>query len=359
MKRQSARPDPDGVHEDDPADKVRPATEAMTDRARLAAAFAVVASIHTAVGLCVLYSRRQSEDGHEHGPYRYDPAVLVLLAETVKLLTAIAMHALDESSSARASLQSLLRVDTLLYCIPALVYFAQNSVQLHAMAEMSPAAYQILTQLKIVFTALLSRFAGRVISSTRWAAVALLTVGAMVSLVTCSADQAFSVSAFGLILCCVASALSSIGGVTSELLLKRRTPTPSGDEERGPAPGARDDSINMRNIKLYMFGVTIGICTVAHRREYLAERGGLFAGFDSYLPWLICLLSSYLGIAVSFLLRYGSALHSRVAAVVALCATVVLSALLFTIPVTQTLLYSVVIVSIGLFLYQYEPPPAH
>lgn len=114
---------------------------------------------------------------------------------------------------------------------PALIYVVQNNLYLYAAAELDPAFFQALWQMRILVSALLSRFfLQRTIVAKQWACLFCIFVGVMiVKLATGGhvhhqADAAIGHSNLGAVLAlCTAALLSSIAGVMLEYIFRDRT----------------------------------------------------------------------------------------------------------------------------------------
>lgn len=311
------------------------------DRLKLAVLFLMLTAMQSSQTLLAKFSRRAGA-ADASDPYRYDPIVMVFITESVKLCTSVCLFVWNHCPY--ALLDSVMDAGTLKFFVPAIVYMTQNSLSYYAFALMSPSAYQVLNQLKIVTTALASRFIlKREMSQARWCSVVLLCLGAMTALLTCDHDHIVSVPVSGLGISLTISCLSALAGISSEYLIQ------SPEVEDADAP---ENSIHVKNVKLYLCGAAVSGAAVLVKMPAMEARGGVFAGFDSTVSWALVAIAAYTGLVVSAMLKYGSALLKTVASVASLCVTAVASTLLFDAEMSVMLIDGLAMVSLGLFLYR-------
>ncbi|GMI14524.1 hypothetical protein TrVE_jg10509 [Triparma verrucosa] len=156
-------------------------------------------------GLCVILSlltssnaivQNLSKDPVTH-VYPYDPTSLPLGSEILKLAIALAYVRIEKDtsnnkrprkSSSHVSLpnahpkqQSPLEVTyhSIVYLLPSLLYFMKNTSDTISLQHLQPPTFQVYSNLKIVFTAVLSRlYFTRPCSDARWAYLLFLSIGA-------------------------------------------------------------------------------------------------------------------------------------------------------------------------------------
>jgi predicted membrane channel-forming protein YqfA (hemolysin III family) len=110
------------------------------------------------------------------GVIMFSSTVMNLVLEMCKLSLSIALH-FTQSNNTRSfnvvSISWLRR--SLPYSIPGLLYFITNNLAVHIQLEMDPASYQILSNFKIVTTAVLYRIIiKQKLTRRKWFAVWLL-----------------------------------------------------------------------------------------------------------------------------------------------------------------------------------------
>jgi hypothetical protein len=115
-------------------------------RARAFACFVAVALLTCSYSLLLQLSK------DVHGGYAYSPLAVTFVAESVKLAISAAA-----AYGASAPPPPLRLADCAASAVPALLYVVQNNLVFLAMRHMDPPLYQLLSNLKIVATALLTR----------------------------------------------------------------------------------------------------------------------------------------------------------------------------------------------------------
>lgn len=126
----------------------------------------------------------------EHGR-RYLTSTAVFLNEVIKLTVSLSIALYDISQSLPPSTPATVLFEQLYnsvfsgdgwkLAIPATLYTLQNSLQYIAVSNLDAVHFQILYQLKILTTALFSvTMLSRTLSSKKWVALFLLTVGVIV-----------------------------------------------------------------------------------------------------------------------------------------------------------------------------------
>merc|ERR1712196_632330 len=105
----------------------------------------------------------------------YLTSTAVIMAEVVKLVISGALVLRQEGGLLQMFQEpkQLLRSS-----VPALLYLIQNNLQYVAVSNLQPATYQVVYQLKILTTAVLSvLLLHRSVTPDKWVALAILTSG--------------------------------------------------------------------------------------------------------------------------------------------------------------------------------------
>ncbi|KAJ1474829.1 hypothetical protein T484DRAFT_1910735, partial [Baffinella frigidus] len=225
-------------------------------------AFIVLGSVHAVM---VKGSAR-------NGGFDYNPAMLVMLSESLKLTATVALLA-SEAKNSPDSLtrekmgQALVGRDWMLIA-PAVLYTASNNLAFHNLLASDPHTYAVLINTKVVWTALLSALFFKLkITRRMWVSLALLTVGG--ALVTLGDDARLVLDVATISACLAQGWVSSLAGVTNEWLLKFKG-------------RARIHSINWSNLVLYSMSICLNGLTMlifgsppkkkkASRQNVLAE----------------------------------------------------------------------------------------
>lgn len=215
------------------------------------------------------------------------PPHQVLITESCKLLFSLAMLV----SSVPDGLKTLLSSDPgrlLKLSVPGLLYCINNNVFLHVLSDVMPASFQVLLQLRVIWTGLLFRLVmGKHLSGMQWLALLVLSGGAVLTQTRGSGDDeelgagaagasgrnldtALHMVALGLTL--LYTLLSSLAGVYTELLLKR----------------GGDESIHLTNVPLYTWGVIFNVGTLFVQGS--TATGGFWRGWDRSGTWVVMIL---------------------------------------------------------------------
>jgi hypothetical protein len=123
---------------------------AAAARAKALACFLAVALLTCSYSLLLQLSKDAAT-----GRFRYSPLSVTFVAEAAKLLFSVT--AVYGTPAAAAAAPPLRAADCARAAVPALLYCAQNNLVFAAMAHLDPPLYQLLSNLKIVATALLTR----------------------------------------------------------------------------------------------------------------------------------------------------------------------------------------------------------
>ena len=282
----------------------------------------------------------------EERTYAYEPISVVFLAELLKLLFSIGAY--WRLPGAKQTHGILGHRDIAHYAVPAMVYCVNNVLLFFIVQHIQPSAFQLLSQLKVIFTAVLVRLLlDRQLTIGHYLALLSLALGAAVSRLsrlsapsTPSEPPSVSTEWYGVVLTIVSCLASSIGGVLNEKVLKK--------------DGALH-SVHLANTVLYCYGVMLnGILLIA--RCAVTERRNPFSCYNGFVVLLV-LLTTVTGLAISFLLKW---LDNLVRCLAHSCAMLlsmtVEAAVLATMPSPQLLL-AIGIVAVSTAQYAREGPP--
>ena len=181
-----------------------------------------------------------------------------------------------------------------------------------------PTTFQLLSQMKTIFTGLLFRvFLGRHLSGAQYLALVTLACGTATSQIPSAAHPLGHASVHGLILSLVSCALSAFGGIYSEKLLKKR-------------PSA---SIHWQNMQLYAWGVAFNALGFAIK-DGGSLANGWSTGYESGWAWAVVLCNACNGLAISAVLKFADNIARVYAHAIAMVATMLVSVRLFAAPIT-------------------------
>jgi UDP-sugar transporter A1/2/3 len=217
-------------------------------------------------------------------------------------------------------------------CVPALLYTVQNNLQYLALSNLTAAAYQVLSQLKIFTTAVLSvMFLGKSLSQSQWFALVLLMLG--VCVVQYQASQSGSSSNMtGFFAVVAATSTSGFCAVYLETVLKAK------------------GSIWVRNIQMAIIGLaSSSLAAVLQDGSNISELG-FFHGYTS-IVWMVILLNAGGGLIVALVVKYADNILKGFATSVSIIVSCVASALLADFVVTTRFVAGAVLVLVAVGLY--------
>mmetsp|Transcript_2105 Transcript_2105/g.7038 ORF Transcript_2105/g.7038 Transcript_2105/m.7038 type:complete len:350 (+) Transcript_2105:163-1212(+) len=287
----------------------------------------------------LLVTLSQNSDGQ----LDYSPLSSTLLSELGKMGISVGLFfAKPAPQSAQVKLE---RREALEYSVPALIYFVNNNLNFLILSHVSATTFQLLSQLKTVFTGLLFRFVlSRRLTFYQYVAIWQLACGTAVSqLPPCvlggaGAGPARS-SMMGLLLSMVSCVLSAFGGIYSEKLLKDKP----------------NDSIHWQNIQLYAWGVLFNFLGLfLHSGAELLQSEGFFKGYNAW-ACAVVLNNALNGLAISAILKYADNIARVYAHASAMLVTMVLSVFLFGQTPTPQLVIAVGVVAASAVQYSYNP----
>ncbi|EOD32202.1 hypothetical protein EMIHUDRAFT_202843 [Emiliania huxleyi CCMP1516] len=176
---------------------------------------------------------------NEAGGFDYSVPASTMLSELLKLLLSSGLLLRQMATCAPSELLSEQPwAEMLSYSLPGLIYFVNNNCLFFILQEVDPTTFQLLSQMKTLFTGLLFRlFLRRRLSAVQYLALAASTAQPAVSQLPTYRTEAGGTLVH-----------KHIGGVYSEKLLK----------------GRASASIHWQNVQLYLWGVAfnaIGVYT--------------------------------------------------------------------------------------------------
>ncbi|CAF0920333.1 unnamed protein product [Rotaria sordida] len=199
---------------------------------------------------------------------------------------------------------------SILYSIPAILYFLNNNLAVHIQIHMDPTSYQILSNFKIFTTAILYRLIMKKrLIKQQWFALILLFFGGLTySLGTFKSSSFISktitnstiimretyIRPLGIPMIVIYCTLSGLAGVYNEWILKRNY----------------SESLHLQNIFLYTYGTIFNLIpaismmiTTSKTTNHL----NLFHGFTFY-TWLIVITQVLNGLIMSVQVNYNEPL---------------------------------------------------
>ncbi|CAF3959443.1 unnamed protein product [Rotaria sordida] len=190
---------------------------------------------------------------------------------------------------------------SILYSMPAILYFLNNNLAVHIQIHMDPTSYQILSNFKIFTTAILYRLIMKKrLIKQQWFALILLFFGGLTySLGTFKSSSFISktitnstiimretyIRPLGIPMIVIYCTLSGLAGVYNEWILKRNY----------------SESLHLQNIFLYTYGTIFNLISAISMMITTSKTTNhlnLFHGFTFY-TWLIVITQVLNGLIMS------------------------------------------------------------
>ena len=271
------------------------------------------------------------------GEFDFEFQTVTFLSECLKFLISCVQLAGEDKEAVRTV------KTTVFFGIPAVIYMVSNNLVWLANYHLSPAQYQLLSNLKLPTTALMHRVVfSRKRHILQWVAIALLVLGAsMDSVLSCAAATGARTSGnvfMGTFVMVVISVLSASAGIFTEFKLKEYRAT----------------SIHACNLQLYFFGVIVnGLNLFVRHGIGFFHPFVFFRGYSVYTIATIIVHAS-MGILVSFVMKYADNIMKLYAGACATAFSAFCSIFLFNTMPTKTVAYGTLFVMISLFIYTFD-----
>lgn len=223
------------------------------------------------------------------------------------------------------------------YAFPAILYSANNNLVVHMQHFMDPSSFQVLSNLKIVSTALLYGIVlHQRLSIQKWLALFLLTAagvfysyGGIQDVERSSDEERLYITLPGLLLMLLYCFISGLSAVYTEKMLK-----------------THKIPLNLQNIFLYSFGIVINFLA------YLS--GSHSSGFlDGFSIWvLIIIISQALnGLIMSIVMKYSNNITRLFIISCSMLVNGLLSYLLFQLQLTLLFFLAVILIGLAVYLF--------
>ena len=121
----------------------------LRKQTRVLAAFVALSLLSCLNSLLVRLSKRE-------GVFAYKTVLVPLLSECLKLVLSVLSYVTTEGTLAEA-VDAVLWTNSLRYALPSLCYLVQNNLVFVALHYLEPPVFQLMSNLKILSTALLFR----------------------------------------------------------------------------------------------------------------------------------------------------------------------------------------------------------
>jgi solute carrier family 35 (UDP-sugar transporter), member A1/2/3 len=294
----------------------------------------------------------------------FNIADMMVVTELCKVILAIALEYRSTGENLGRSLKQyfqLFSIESLKVALPAFLYFVQNSLFYVALTNLSSPVFQVLYQMKLLTTALVSVFIlQRRYLVPQWISLCTLTIGAAIAVmakesgtetVTEELKSKIFVGIAAVITACFCSAFA---GVWFEKLLKKEPKTDL--DELNPTPAyLQTPSLWMRNIQLGTFSFLFAIIQVAitnfnSRNNQNTARLPFLSNF-SYMVWMLVLLRATAGILVAVIIKQMDNVVKSITSSVSVLAGCVLSQFIFGTALQPSFWFGAVIVVFSSYIF--------
>lgn len=311
-------------------------------------ALAALCIQNSALILSMRYSRSVLHD-------TYLDSTIVVVMELTKLLVSTVLVMRDGGTVPH--LLSLLRT-SLPISVPSIMYVVQNTCQLTAVQNLDASTFSVLSQAKVLTTAICSVIVLRVnLSSRKWRGLALLVLGCVLVQYTpapCIGDLTESAdvraakassTAFGLMMTLIMVSISGVAGVTIERILKNQ------------GPGMAQMSIWERNVQLSFWGFLFALASMLVQNREQVATNGFFAGWSSFAV-IVVICQSIGGLVTAVVVKYTNTIIKGFAVGLSVVLTSMLSVLLFDLQLTLIFCVGASAVLLSIFNFNEEDAPA-
>lgn len=231
------------------------------------------------------------------------------------------------------------------YFIPSGLYVLYDVLSYVNLRKFDASTYFLLLQFRMVITGMLHQFMfQKKLNRNQWISLAVTTFGcAIKTLGSGSAkhgkhgDTQVTLLAYGLLMVQMLS--STFAGVYNEVLLKKQAKIP----------------FNLQNIFMYMDSIlcTIGMLVLGLTGQSFAEviqPSEIAVLFSVYVLPMV-LIMSFIGVVTSMFLKVLDSIRKAIASALELVFLPLLSTILFGVPLTASMIVSVVFVASGVYIY--------
>lgn len=268
-------------------------------------------------------------DGH----IPFSSSSVVLLIELSKLMISVVMLLIRDRKSMKSPVSWRLAIP---YALPAILYGTNNNLVVHMQHFMDPSSFQVLSNLKIVSTAVMySIFLRQNLSSRKWLALFLLTVAGVfysyggIQDLEQQSDTHLYISLQGLLLMVIYCLISGLSAVYTEATLKT---------QKLP--------LNLQNIFLYSFGILVNF--LVHLTGN--HSSGFLDGFSVWV-WVIIVSQALNGLIMSAVMKHSSNLTRLFIISFSMLVNGLLSYLLFQLQLTLLFFLAVVLIGFAIYLF--------
>lgn len=298
---------------------------------------------NTAVAILLKFSFRETAAA-------YAPTTVVLTTEMLKLLVCGLVAVLQSFGH---FLSAILTIgDQSILFVPSMLYVIQNNLLFFGAQKLSPVIYIVCTQMKILSTAVISRFLlGTKLSPKQHLALFFLVFG--VILVQAPDRAVFGSShkqdkpdesLIGVSAVLLASITSGAAGVILEKIFKD-------PDDRAVKV---EHTIWSRNVQLSLISLPFALVGVYYQASEQVRNHGLFHGYDAVV-WSVVLLQAGGGIIIGYVMKFASTILKCFAVALSICLCAIYSVANGDVIPSATLLLGLLIVNAAIASYSMYP----
>jgi len=297
--------------------------------------------------LSMRYSRSVRHDTY------LDSSIIVMM-EFVKFLASVLL-VLRDGGQVRG-LMELIRTSAPV-ALPSVLYVIQNSCQLIAVKHLDASTFSVLSQLKVLTTALCSvAMLGTVLNARKWRALTLLVIGCVLvqyqpptSATSSTTDPTGADSTsvtIGLVATLAMVWLSGIAGIVIERFLKNHQ------------TAGKSLTLWERNVQLSFWGMIFGMVSLFGRDFHkVASGGGFFQGWGGgSFAVLVVLCQSVGGLVTAVVVKYTNTIIKGFAVGLSVVMTSLLSIPLFHAHLSLIFVCGAAAVLLSIFNFNEEVP---
>jgi UDP-galactose transporter len=282
------------------------------------------------------------------GTYRFNMPSVILGSEICKLLMS-SMFLSQEEGSVNACIKkvwNMPRRTLLFFSVPSIIYAVGNNLDMVCNRFMDSATFQVCSQLKILFTALLWSFVFKEsLGLRKWVAlVCLLLGGAAASWPSGESEEDKSrlehmyITNLGVLSIIAYASCGASAGIATEGIYK--------------SIGAAE-SIHLQNIAMYSVGVvTIFILFVLSRKE-TTNFLDVFEGFN-FWTWCLMLNFCSLGLLSSFIMKYLDNIQKLLMSGASMYVSATFTTFILGLQPTQNFIFGLLVVTSGLVIFNWD-----
>ncbi|PAV60572.1 hypothetical protein WR25_23133 [Diploscapter pachys] len=235
------------------------------------------------------------------------------------------------------------KIETLKVSVPAIVYAIQNNLYYIALANIDATTYSVTYQLRILTTAILSVcILNSILSIPQWGSLLLALGGvALVQYDQSDSHKSSNVDGdkmYGVLATIAMCWTSAFAGVYFEKILKKYK-----------------TDMWTQNIRLGLLTLVFATFTMIASDAGAIAVGGLFQGW-TWLVWLVTVLNSIGGLAVSMVMKYADNVKKTYCQTIAIGLTAVISIFLGDRPFSLLMFEGVTLVIVAVLVFTFYPP---